>query len=107
MSPCVEEMPHIEDLYEEYKNSDEDVIILGVAIPNIGREGSREDIIEFLNSNGYTFPVVFDETTEVIEQYGISAFPTTYLIDKEGNIQGYITGAMDKTTMKSIIDSVE
>lgn len=105
--PCVEEMPHIEDLYEEYKNSDEDVIILGVAIPNIGREGSREDIIEFLNSNGYTFPVVFDETTEVIEQYGISAFPTTYLIDKEGNIQGYITGAMDKTTMKSIIDSVE
>lgn len=103
--PCVGEMPHIEELYKEYKSSDEDVIILGVAIPNIGREGSKEDITEFLNSNGYTFPVVFDNTAEVIEQYGISAFPTTYIIDKEGNIKGYIPGSMDKSTMKSIINS--
>lgn len=103
--PCVGEMPHIEELYKEYKSSDEDVIILGVAIPNIGQEGSKEDITEFLNSNGYTFPVVFDNTAEVIEQYGISAFPTTYIIDREGNIKGYIPGAMDKSTMKSIINS--
>lgn len=103
--PCVGEMPHIEELYKEYKSSDEDVIILGVAIPNIGREGSKEDITEFLNNKGYTFPVVFDNTAEVIEQYGISAFPTTYIIDKEGIIKGYIPGAMDKSTMKSIINS--
>lgn len=105
--PCVKEMPHIEAIYKEYKNSGEDVVILGVAIPNIGREGSKEDIIEFLDSNEYTFPVLFDETTEVISKYGISAFPTTYLIDKEGNIKGYIPGAMDKDTMKSIIYDIK
>lgn len=104
--PCVKEMPYIEEVYNEYKNDGDDVVILGVAIPNIGREGSKEDIISFLNSNGYTFPVVFDESAEAITKYGISAFPTTYLIDKEGNIYGYIPGAMDKDTMKSIINDM-
>jgi len=105
--PCVKEMPYIEEVYNEYKNDGDDVVILGVAMPNIGREGSKEDIISFLNSNGYTFPVVFDESAEVITKYGISAFPTTYLIDKEGNIYGYIPGAMDKSTMRSIINDMK
>lgn len=105
-SPCVKEMPHIQEIYEEYKNNSKDVVILGVATPNIGREGSKTFITEFLKAKGYTFPVVFDDNAKLIEMYGISAFPTTYLIDKKGNIEGYITGAMDKATMKSIIDDV-
>jgi cytochrome c-type biogenesis protein len=104
--PCKEEMPHIEEIYNEYKNNDEDVVILGIAAPNLGREGSKEYITGFLNDNNYTFPVAFDETTEVLEQYYISAFPTTFIIDKEGNIIKYIPGAMDKETMKTLIEEV-
>lgn len=37
------EMPHIQELYEEYGLNKEDVVIL-VAAPNVGREGSKEDI---------------------------------------------------------------
>jgi cytochrome c-type biogenesis protein len=40
----------------------------------------------------------------VLHNYGISAFPTTFMIDAEGNVFGYVTGAMSGETMQSIID---
>lgn len=101
--PCRGEMPHIQELYEEYGLNQEDVIILGVAAPNVGREGSREDIISFLDKNGYTFPVVMDESSEIFDQYGIRAFPTTFMIDESGSMYGYVESAMEKATMQRII----
>ncbi|MGO0905842.1 cytochrome c biogenesis protein/redoxin [Clostridioides difficile] len=103
--PCKEEMPHIEQLYKDYKKNNEDVVILGVASPNLGREGSREHVINFLKDEGYTFPVALDEDGELAYQYGINAFPTTFIIDKEGYVTQYIPGAMNKETMKSFIEN--
>lgn len=106
--PCKGEMPHIEEIYKEHKNNSGDVIVLGVAAPNLGREGSKEHISNFLKENGYTFPVVFDTSTgELMEQYSIEAFPTTFIIDKEGNVNQYIPGAMDKAKMESIIKNAK
>ncbi len=103
--PCKEEMPHIEELYEEYNKNQDDVVILGVASPNLGREGSEDHIKEFLEKNNYTFPVVLDENASMVYGYGISAFPSTFIINKEGYITRYIPGAMNKETMKSLIES--
>ncbi|HBI91335.1 MAG TPA: cytochrome C biogenesis protein CcsB, partial [Terrisporobacter glycolicus] len=58
--PCKAEMPHIEELYNEYNKNNEDVIILGVSTPNLGNEGDEKHISKFLKDNEYTFPVVFD-----------------------------------------------
>lgn len=103
--PCKEEMPHIEQLYKDYNKNNDDVVILGVASPNLGREGSREHVINFLKDQGYTFPVVLDEDGALAYQYGINAFPTTFIIDKEGYVTQYIPGAMDKATMASFIEN--
>lgn len=45
--PCRMEMPDIEAIYEEYEKNSGDVIILGVAAPNLGKEGSEEHIKNF------------------------------------------------------------
>lgn len=103
--PCRAEMPHMEELYNEYNKNQDDVVILGVASPNLGREGDEEHIKEFLNDEGHTFPVVFDENGSMVYQYGINAFPTTFIIDKEGYISKYIPGAMSKSTMKDVIEN--
>ncbi|EHJ31876.1 cytochrome c biogenesis protein/redoxin [Clostridioides difficile] len=103
--PCKEEMPYIEQLYKDYNKNNDDVVILGVASPNLGREGSREHVVNFLKDQGYTFPVVLDEDGALAYQYGINAFPTTFIIDKEGYVTKYIPGAMDKATMKSFIEN--
>lgn len=105
--PCKGELPHIEEIYKEYKINSKDVIILGVTAPSLGREGSKEDIIKFLSEHKYTFPVVFDNAGDIMEQYYIDAFPTTFIIDKEGNVNRYVTGAMDKAQMESLINNAK
>ncbi|SHH69831.1 cytochrome c-type biogenesis protein [Clostridium collagenovorans DSM 3089] len=103
--PCREEMPYIDELYKEYNENNDDVIILGVSTPNVGREGSADHVKDFLNKEGYTFPVVFDEKSPMAFEYGINAFPSTFIINKEGYITKYIPGAMSKKTMKNLIES--
>lgn len=101
--PCKGEMPHIQDLYEEYGLNENEVVILGIAAPNYDREGSAEDVAAFLTENEYTFPVVMDEGGDIFSQYGIRAYPTTVMIDKDGNIFGAVESALTKDNMKSII----
>lgn len=102
--PCREEMPYIDELYEEYNNNQDDVVILGVASPNLGREGSKEDIMKFLDDNGHKFPVVFDEKGSLMYGYGMNSLPSTLIINKEGYITTYVPGAMNKETMKKLIE---
>lgn len=104
--PCRNEMPDIQKLYEEYSAQGEDaeVVILGIAGPGIGQEGSSGDIAGFMEENGYTYPVLMDESGEMFDQYGISAFPTTFMIDRDGNVYGYVPGQMTEDIMRSIIE---
>lgn len=55
--------------------------------------------------NNHRFPVVFDENASLIYGYGISSYPSTLIIDKGGYIVKYIPGAMNKQTMKNLIES--
>ena len=102
--PCRAEMPEIQEIYEEYGENASDVIILGIASPNVGREGSAEDIAAFLSENNYTYPVIMDTDGLIAYYYGISAYPTTFMIGTDGNIFGYVTGQITKDIMKSIIE---
>ena len=80
------------------------MIILGVATPNVGKEGSSEEIAAFLEENGYTYPTLMDEGGAIAGgSYYVSAFPTTFMIDKNGNIFGYATGQLTKDIMENII----
>nr|WP_330397787.1 TlpA disulfide reductase family protein [Lachnoclostridium sp. An169] len=104
--PCRAEMPDIQKLYEEYasQGDDAEVVILGAAAPGMGQEGSKEEITSFMEENGYTYPVLMDETYEMFNWYGITAFPTTFMIDREGYVYGYVSGQMTEDIMRSIID---
>ncbi|MEA4970813.1 MAG: cytochrome c biogenesis protein CcdA [Candidatus Pelethousia sp.] len=101
--PCQNEMPDIQALYEDWDKNAGEVVVLGVAGPNQGREGSSEDIKAFLSEKGYTYPVLLDEGGEAFYQYGISAFPTTFMIDKEGNVFGLVTGEISREIMDDIV----
>ena len=104
-SPCRMEMPDIQELYQEYEGMGEEaeVVFLSVATPGIGGEGTREEVIRFMEENGYTYPVLMDETGEVSAMFGISAYPTTYMIDREGKVYGYVSGTLSRENMESII----
>lgn len=105
--PCRMEMPYIEELYQEYGENNGDVVFLAVARPNIGQEKDIAGISEFLTENGYHYPTVFDESGEFFARYGIRSFPTTFMIDKEGCLYGYVEGALSKEIMLDIIKQTQ
>ena len=106
--PCKSEMPDIQALYEKYGENQEDLIVLGVANPKTedapgNQDGTIEEVTAYLEENGLTFPVVMDTTGELFYWYGISAFPTTFMIDADGNVYGYVSGALTADMMESIV----
>ena len=106
--PCKSEMPDIQKLYEDYGKNGGDLVVLGVASPRTEQnpytnEGTQEEVEQFLEDNGYTFPVVMDLTGETLYYYAISAFPTTFMIDSNGNVYGYVPGALTGDIMESIV----
>lgn len=107
--PCNKELPDIEELYKEYNLNQDEVVFLGIANPSSAeypnnQDVGKEEVISFLEDKKYTFPTLFDETGEVLQKYNISAFPTTFMIDKKGNIVGYVPGMMTKDIMVNVIN---
>lgn len=102
--PCRAEMPDIQKIYDSYKeNGDDSLVILGVASPGQGQEGSLEEVAGFLEENGYTYPVLMDTTGEQFAAYGVYALPTTFMIDRDGNVFGYVSGQLTEEIMLDII----
>ncbi|SDA79603.1 cytochrome c-type biogenesis protein [Lachnospiraceae bacterium G11] len=102
--PCREELPYIEELYREYQEAgDDSVAFVGVTFPGLGSEKDVEGVKAFLTENGYTFPVLMNESADLAESYYITAFPTTFIIEADGNVLGYIPGGMTKDIMEDVI----
>lgn len=104
--PCKMEMPDIQKIYEKYKKQGEEseVVILSVAAPNTQDEKDIDGIKAFLEENGYTYPVLMDDGGYTFGAYRISSLPTTFMIDKEGNVFGYVQGGLTQEAMESIIE---
>ena len=85
--PCRSEMPSMETLYQRFKNR-------GLEILAVDLGEDRDEVQQFINSNRYTFPVLLDAGGKASTQYGVSAIPTTYILDKEGKIIGKIVGSI-------------
>ena len=102
--PCRAEMPDIQKLYETYDTEGDDaLVVLGIAAPGMGSERSEEGIKDFLDEHGYTYPVLMDTTGDIFMGYGVFSYPTTFMIDKDGNVFGYASGQLSEDMMKSII----
>jgi peroxiredoxin len=78
--PCRLELPHFIELYKEF--SQDDLEIIGVSLD---RTGSRE-LAAFIKEWNIPYVVVLG-TGQVVQDYGgIRGIPTTFVIDREGNI---------------------
>ena len=106
--PCQMEMPEIQAMYEDYGENQGDMVVLGVANPKsadhpTSQDVSQAEVEQFLADRGYTFPVLMDTAGELFGMYGIRAFPTTFMIDDDGNVFGYVISALSREQMESIV----
>lgn len=98
--PCQKEMPHVQELYEKYQNSD-DVVILTVAYP-AGEKNGEQSVQDFLKEHQYTMPVLMDDGS-LSMAFGISSYPTTVMVQKDGVPFGIAKGQLTRDIMEQII----
>lgn len=88
--PCRQEMPLLDDMSEEMSKAG--FVLLGVNL-----DEDVNDARGFLADIGeMSFPILLDPTAKVADLYGNQAMPSSYFVDREGNLaflhQGYRKG---------------
>ena len=81
--PCMKELPHLENVYQAYKN--EKVKFFLVDITEATRTGENENSPKagpFLAEKGVTIPILYDNRGVAKERYGAKTLPRLFVIDK-------------------------
>ncbi|MEG1782166.1 MAG: TlpA disulfide reductase family protein, partial [Oscillospiraceae bacterium] len=100
---CVKEMPDFNKLAKEY-SGDVNFIILDVVD---GKRETKEKGLAFLQDNKYDdITPYFDSFGEGCSLFGISSFPTTVYIDKDGNLYDATIGLTSYDAAKAVIDKM-
>lgn len=93
---CKEELYSVDSLYKIYGENKKDIVFLGVNNEN------EEEIANFLKTKKHIFPTIISK--QAFKNYPIKAFPTIFIIDKDGNILNYVIGAVPKATLEKYIN---
>jgi cytochrome c biogenesis protein CcmG/thiol:disulfide interchange protein DsbE len=99
--PCRAEIPDFIKVYDIYKSKGLEIV--GIALD----EDGWPIVKPFLEKNKINYPIVLG-TAEVVQQYGgIEGIPTTFIVDKKGNIVdhevGMLTNGMLEQKIKSLL----
>lgn len=100
--PCKSEMPAFDKLSGELEG---EVVFMMINATDGGRE-TVDTAKQFIEESSYSFPVYFDTAYEANYRYGVSALPTTFFIDADGNAVGYTSGAMSEAFLRECIDLI-
>lgn len=100
--PCKSEMPAFDKISSELNG---EVVFMMINATDGGRE-TVDTAKTFIEDSGYTFPVYFDTRYEANYAYGVTALPTTFFVDAEGNAVGYTVSAMSEDFLRECIDLI-
>jgi peroxiredoxin len=89
--PCMEELPHIEELWKHYGGS-------GLSMLVIDREEPEKTARDFVTKQGFTFPVAADPKTRVYSLYAKESIPRTFLISRQGAVVYATSGFFEEDT---------
>lgn len=100
--PCREEAPYLERVWRE--NRDRGVVVVGLAAKDF-----RRDARAFAERFQLTFPLVYDGPGDTLGGLGVTGFPETFVLDREGRVVDVLTGAVnsdeDRARLARAIDA--
>lgn len=89
-APCRVEMPLLQAAHQRG-----DVFVIGV-----NADESPTEVRAYARELGLTFPLVIDRSPQpIVRAFGVRGYPTTLLIDRDGNIAAVHLGALDAATL--------
>lgn len=100
--PCKIEMKDFEKAYSNYKDD------VHFAMVNL-TDGHRETVktaSKYIEDQGFTFPVYFDTDIDAANTYRVYSVPSTYFINSDGELVGYVNGLIQAETLQKGIDMI-
>ena len=96
-SPCLEEIPHLQSLYEEFG---EDLIIISISVsPSFD---TVEKLQQFRQEHEIDW-IIARDTIGIYDEYDVQYIPTLVIIDQEGYIQHRHVGLTDESVLREEI----
>ncbi|HEY4621532.1 MAG TPA: TlpA disulfide reductase family protein [Gaiellaceae bacterium] len=86
--PCKEEAPVLEQLWQENRER-------GLVVVGLDAKDFRRDARDFVRRFGLTFPIVYDGPGDTIPDWGVTGFPETFVIDRDGWVVEAFVGAVN------------
>lgn len=86
--PCKQEAPFLEQIWNE--NRDRGLVVVGLDAKDF-----RADARKFAERFDLTFPLVYDGPGETLDGFGVTGFPETFVLDREGRVVEAFAGAVD------------
>ena len=90
--PCKEEAPLLESAWRRHRA--EGVVVVGVDAHDFKRDARR-----FVERYGITYPIVHDGRGSTLGRFGISGFPETLFVNREGKLVGWVVGEVDERAL--------
>lgn len=97
--PCKSELPAFDNAYAAYQD---EITFLMVNMTD-GYSETVAGTKQFIEENGYSFPVYFDTSYEAYQAYGVTAIPMTLFIDANGKLITSQLGAMSESTFEGYL----
>lgn len=97
--PCVQSFPFLQGLYEQYQQQ-------GLVVIAINLDEDKNNALAFLEKVPVTYPVLYDSSAKSAFSYQVKAMPSSYFIDKKGNIRAVHLGYKPADNEK-IIKAIE
>ena len=100
--PCRKSMPHIQKLSADPQLSAKGLRVLAV---NATNQDDRADVEAYIKEAKYTFPVALDENGMMAQGFQVRAFPTTFVVGRDGKVRGSFVGASEDA-LKALYEAV-
>ena len=84
-APCRREAPALQSVWEATQDQ-------GVAFIGVTYHDAKDASLDFLQEYGITYPNGVDDMGQISRDYGVSAVPETYVIDREGRLTWFQIG---------------
>jgi cytochrome c biogenesis protein CcmG/thiol:disulfide interchange protein DsbE len=98
--PCRAEIPDFVALQKQY--GAKGLQIVGVSVDKGGTDG----VVKFMKENHINYPILMSDPSAEAAYGGIRAIPTTFLIDRKGNMVHKFIGGTEKAAFEKEIKAV-
>ncbi|MFP6626534.1 MAG: prolipoprotein diacylglyceryl transferase family protein [Deltaproteobacteria bacterium] len=83
--PCIEEVPVLNDIAREFGPR-------GLAVLALAADEDSRAVADFIAKTPVAFDILLDASGEIGTKYGITGYPETFLVDRDGRIRGRVIG---------------